>query len=98
MKDTIETWAKQQWAQRETRQRQARSWLREVFAAPFRVDPELAVTHTGEQRDRIRHAAFLRLLLVCVFGLIVVLLLPAALLGGAGGASLVRLVLVLALA
>jgi signal transduction histidine kinase len=97
MKATFETWARQQWEQRETTQRRVRGWLREVFTAPFRADPELAVTRTREQRDRIRRAAFLRLLLLCVFALIFFLLLPAALLGGAGGASLVRLVLVLAL-
>ncbi len=97
MKASFETWVRQQWEQRETTQRRVLSWLREVFRAPFRADPELAVTRTREQRDRIRRAAFLRLLLLSVFALVFFLLLPAALLGGAGDASLVRLVLVLSL-
>ncbi len=98
MKASLETWTRQQWAQQETTRRRMRAWLGDVFTAPFRADPELAATRTSEQRDRIRRAAFLRLLLLCVFALIFVILLPAALLGGAGGASLIRLVLVLALA
>lgn len=69
-----------------------------IFSAPFRADPEWIVSVPASQREDRRRSAFLRLILSCLLVLCVLVLFPAAVLGGAEVASLWRLGLVTLLA
>ncbi|HKS70984.1 MAG TPA: hypothetical protein VJQ45_11215, partial [Ktedonobacterales bacterium] len=82
------------------RVRSRRSWtrgLRAIFTAPFRVDPAQLASLSGPQREAWRRAVLLRLILSVLLAVSGLVLLPAALLGQAAPASLVRLGLVIAL-
>lgn len=72
------------------------AWM--VVTSPFRVTPDEVVRLSSAERTRARRAELLRLFLACTLSVGVFLLLPAAVLGHAELASLVRLALVLALA
>jgi hypothetical protein len=71
--------------------------VRAIFTAPFRVDPAQLASLSGPQREAWRRAALLRLILSVLLAVSALVLLPAALLGQAAPASLVRLGLVIAL-
>ncbi|HEX6800125.1 MAG TPA: HAMP domain-containing sensor histidine kinase [Ktedonobacterales bacterium] len=68
-----------------------------IFTAPFRVDPAQLAALSGAQREAWRRAVLLRLILSVLLGVSALVLLPAALLGQAAPASLVRLGLVITL-
>lgn len=68
--------------------------VRAVFSAPFRADAEWIASVPAPQRAAHRRSAFLRLILVCTLVLFVLVFFPAAVLGNAGAASLLRLGLV----
>jgi signal transduction histidine kinase len=73
-------------------------YLRDIFLAPFRQSPDRFGSVPVSELERRRRAALLRLVLVCLITLAALVLLPAALLGHAETASLLRLGFVLALA
>ena len=77
--------------------RQWTAGLRAIFTAPFRVDPAQLASLSGPQREAWRRAMLLRLILSVLLAVSGLVLLPAALLGQAAAASLVRLGLVIAL-
>ncbi|MFI5273341.1 MAG: sensor histidine kinase [Ktedonobacterales bacterium] len=94
---------REQWSHEAVRVRGAErggplGYARSIFTAPFRVDPAQIATLSGPQRELRRRAALLRLILSCLLGISAFVLLPAALLGQAAAASLVRLGLVIGLA
>ena len=69
-----------------------------LFTAPFRVDLRQVDTLSPSERKHQRRSAFLRLILACILFLLILVLLPAAVLGHAAVASLWRLGLVILLA
>ena len=69
-----------------------------LFTAPFRVDLHQIDTLSLSERKHQRRSAFLRLILACILFLLVLVLMPAAVLGHASVASLWRLGLVILLA
>jgi signal transduction histidine kinase len=65
--------------------------IQTIFTAPFRPNPERIASVPAPQRERLRRSAFLRLILGFLFFLLLLVLLPAAVFGMAGAASLLRL-------
>jgi signal transduction histidine kinase len=82
---------------RDTFMRAARA-IGALFTAPFRVDLRQVGMLSPSERKHQRRSAFLRLILACILFLLVLVLLPAAVLGHAAVASLWRLGLVILLA
>jgi signal transduction histidine kinase len=64
---------------------------RTIFSAPFQADPEWIMNVSAPQREGQRRSAFSRLILTCALVLLILILLPAALLGQADVSSLWRL-------
>ncbi len=85
------------WMGRDTFMRTSRA-IGALFTAPFRVDLRQVGTLSPSERKHQRRSAFLRLILACILFLLVLVLMPAAVLGHAAVASLWRLGLVILLA